>query len=273
MVHDLYERMQDTAEFLRKQGVGHADIGIVLGSGLAATEVILEDSIDIPYNRIPHLAHSGSPGHRGVLKYGRIGAAYALVFCGRLHYYEGYDMWQVSYPIRIMQVLGVSRAITTAAAGALNTEYNTGDLVLLSDHLNLMPDNPLRGIVDPRLGLRFPDMTNAYDPEWSEQIASAALTSGLELRRGVYVSLMGPSLETQAECAYLRGIGADLVGMSVVPEVITGVQAGIRMAAVCIVSNIALHPDEDIRADVMEILATADAATPRLIALLTASCS
>jgi purine-nucleoside phosphorylase len=207
------------------------------------------------------------------LKYGKIGGTRALVFCGRLHYYEGFEMWQVSYPVRIMQMLGVSRAITTAAAGGLNDTYQPGDLVLLRDHLNFMPDNPLRGLSDPRLGLRFPDMTQAYDRNWCDHILKAAETEEIGLSRGVYVSLMGPSLETQAECGFLRQAGADLVGMSVVPETITAVQAGIRMAAICIVSNLAWHPGQDIRADVMEILGTADAATPRLIRIIRASCS
>lgn len=249
------------------------DMGIILGSGLTAMNEILNELCAFEYGDIPHLPVSSAPGHQGILRYGFIGEKYVLMFCGRLHYYEGHAMWQVSYPMRIMQALHVPTVIVTAAAGGLNTEYMSGDLVMVTDHLNLMPDNPLRGLTDPRLGARFPDMTTAYDPTWQQRLLSAAQRAGIHLKSGVYAGLQGPSLETQAECAFLRSAGADLVGMSVVPEVITGVQAGIRMAAVCIVSNMAWHPGDSNPSTVSEILATADSAVPHLASLLKTYCS
>jgi len=269
----LYENMLESADYLRARGIAQVDTAMILGSGLGATDEILDDFIEIPYSKIPHLAQSGAPGHQGVLKYGNIGAARVLMFCGRLHYYEGYPMWQVSYPVRILQALRVPRAIVTAAVGALSDSFAPGDLVLVRDHINLLPENPLRGVVDPRLGERFPDLTMAYHPKWSGHILETAETQGIQLKSGVYAALMGPSLETQAECEFLRSIGADLVGMSVVPEIIVGVQAGIRMTAVCIVSNMAWHAGVPIKATVAEILATAGAQVPKLTKLIRASCS
>lgn len=265
--------MHDSAAFLHDRGIGKADIGIILGSGLAAMDAIIDVSVSVDYAEIPHLPHTGAPGHKGVLKYGKIGTCDVLMFCGRLHYYEGHPMWMVSYPLRIMQALAVSRTIVTAAVGSLNPALAPGDLVLITDHINLMPDNPLRGLVDPDLGERFPDMTNAYDRDMSLRLRSSAQTVGITLKSAVYASLQGPSLETQAECRFLQLAGADVVGMSVVPEVITGVQAAIRMAAICIVSNRALHPGDPTPSTVAEILSTADAAVPRLATLLKAFCT
>lgn len=265
--------MHESAAYLRARGVGKVDMGIILGSGLTAMNTILNEQCSFQYRDIPHLPVSGAPGHEGILRYGVIGEKSVLMFCGRLHYYEGYPMWHVAYPVRIMQALEVARAIVTAAAGGLNMEYLAGDLVLVTDHLNLMPDNPLRGLEDPRLGERFPDMTTAYNPAWRQRLLDGAQTAGIKLKTGTYAGLQGPSLETQAECAFLRSIGADLVGMSLVPEIITGVQAGIPMAAVCIVSNMAWHPGDTNPSTVPEILATAEAAAPMLASLINISCS
>jgi purine-nucleoside phosphorylase len=166
-----------------------------------------------------------------------------LMFCGRLHYYEGYPMWRVAYPMRILQALEVKSALLTAAAGGLREDLKVGDLVLIRDHISLMPDNPLRGIIDPKLGDRFPDLTVAYNHAFASELKSAANREQIDLKEGVYAGLQGPSLETQAECNFLRFAGGDIVGMSIIPEVIIGVQAGIRMAALCVVSNLAWHPE------------------------------
>jgi purine-nucleoside phosphorylase len=265
---DLYTYMQESATYLRAQGVGNVDIGIIAGSGLSEIHNILDTPLVIPYADIPHLPVSGAPGHAGVLRYGKVGNADILIFCGRLHYYEGYPLWQVAYPVRILQALTAPCALVTAAVGGLNTDFEAGELMLVTDHLNLMPDNPLRGLDDPRLGERFPDLTTAYDPELRQILLDAAQHSDVLLRTGVYAGLQGPSLETQAECFFLRQAGADVVGMSVVPEVITGVQAGIRMASVCIVANMAWHPGEETKSVVSEILKTADSAVPRLSAIV-----
>ena len=265
--------MHESVAFLHQRGITEVDLAIILGSGLTAVQKILEDQVSIRYADIPHMPVSSAPGHEGILRYGRIGDKRVLMFCGRIHYYEGFQMWQVVYPIRILQALQVPQLIITAAVGGLNQELRPGDLVSISDHINFMPDNPLRGLVDNQLGERFPDMTVAYSPDLRYQLAQVAHEIGIDLKSGVYAALPGPSLETQAECAFLRKAGGDVVGMSVVPEVITGVQAGIRVAAVCVVSNMAWHPDDQSPSTVENILATAALAGTAMARLIKASCS
>jgi purine-nucleoside phosphorylase len=253
--------------------MGTADLGIILGSGLDEVHAMMEDQMSLEYDSIPHMTVTTAPGHTGMLRFGRIGEMQVLVFCGRFHYYEGHPMWRVVYPVRIIQALGVPRVLVTAAAGGLNDTYTTGDLVLVNDHINLMPDNPLRGLSDPRLGDRFPDMTDGYNKEWRHQIMSIAADLGITLKTGIYAGLQGPNLETQAECDFLRRVGADLVGMSVVPEIITGVQAGIRMAALCVISNMAWHGGKGGQSTVEEILAQAQSSAPVLASLIRAVCT
>lgn len=265
--------MQESTDFLRQRGIAEVDLAIILGSGLGAVQNILDEEVSIRYSQIPHMPLSSAPGHEGVLRYGRIGSKRVLMFCGRIHYYEGFQMWQVVYPIRILQALQVQELIITAAVGGLNQDLRPGDLVVLTDHINLMPDNPLRGLVDDQLGERFPDMTVAYDPDLRSHLAAVADELGMVLKTGVYAALQGPSLETQAECAFLRQAGADVVGMSVVPEVITGVQARMRIAGVCVVSNMALHPGDQSPSTVENILATAAHAGDAMAVLIKGSCS
>lgn len=270
---ELKASMHESAAFLHQRGITEVDLAIILGSGLNAVQEILEEQISIRYADIPHMPVSSAPGHEGVLRYGRIGTRRVLMFCGRIHFYEGFQMWQVVYPIRILQALQVPELIITAAVGGLNQDLQPGDLVLLSDHINFMPDNPLRGLIDNQLGERFPDMTVAYSPGLRHQLVEVAQELGIALKSGVYVALQGPSLETQAECAFLKLAGADVVGMSVVPEVITGVQAGIKVAAVCVVSNMAWHPEDQNPSTVENILATAALAGSAMARLIKASCS
>jgi purine-nucleoside phosphorylase len=265
--------MHESADFLRKEGVGHIDIGVILGSGLDKVYASLKEQVSIQYSQIAHMTETTAPGHSGVLRYGTIGEKRVLMFCGRFHYYEGHPMWRVVYPVRIMQAWGVRRVLVTAAAGGLNDAYRTGDLVLVTDHINLMPDNPLRGMTDSRLGERFPDMTNAYDIEWRQEILDLARETNITLRTGVYAALQGPSYETQAECELLRRAGADLVGMSVVPEIIAGVQAGIRMAAVCVISNMAWHAGTPQPTSAEQVLQQANASAEKLALLISEVCS
>ena len=217
MIH-LYEYMHESASFLKQEGMGTADLGIILGSGLDEVHAMMEDQMSLEYASIPHMTGTTAPGHTGMLRFGRIGEKQVLVFCGRFHYYEGHPMWRVVYPVRIIQALGVPRILVTAAAGGLNDTYTTGDLVLVNDHINLMPDNPLRGLSDPRLGDRFRDMTDGYDKEWRHQIMSIAADLGITLKTGIYAGLQGPNLETQAECDFLRRVGADLLSVGGKPR-------------------------------------------------------
>lgn len=265
--------MLESAALLNQLGIVEVDLAIILGSGLNAIQEILEEKVAIRYAEIPHMPVSSAPGHEGVLRYGRIGNKRVLMFCGRIHYYEGFPMWQVVYPIRILQALHVPELIITAAVGGLNQDLQPGDLVMLTDHINLMPDNPLKGLVDNQLGERFPDLTVAYSPELRRQLAEVSDKLGIALKSGVYVAVQGPSLETQAECVFLKQAGGDVVGMSVVPEVITGVQAGMRVSAICVVSNMALHPGDQTPSTVENILATAALAGSKMAGLIKASCS
>lgn len=240
---DLLSLIEETADFLRHHGVEEVDAGIILGSGLGGIESIVNVRETIPYTDVPHLAGAAVLSHRGHILYGDCGGKRVLVFSGRIHYYEGHEMWQVAYPVRIINALGAKCCISTAAAGGLNADYKEGDIVAISDQINLLPANPLRGPNDDRLGPRFPDMSEPYDQRLRGQFQKACETLGIRTHQGVYASLAGPSLETKAEYIFLHRIGADLVGMSVVPEAIVAAHAGIPFLAVSVVSNICYPPE------------------------------
>ena len=241
---NLYDLIEESANWLRQEGVGKIDFGITLGSGLGAVADRFESIASFAYSSIPHLPGASVQSHKGVLHYVKAGDKYGLVFKGRIHYYEGYEMWQVGYPVRLLKALGADLLITTGAAGGLNPAYKEGDVVVLKDHINLMPENPLRGSHDPRLGVRFPDMSEPYSEILREGLRASAKKNGFKVHEGVYAALPGPSLETRAEYDYLHRIGADLVAMSIVPEVLVGVQCGMRIAGVCIVSNVCYPPEK-----------------------------
>ncbi|MDX1476371.1 MAG: purine-nucleoside phosphorylase [Saprospiraceae bacterium] len=234
---DLYDRIQAAASWLHEKGVDEVDVGIILGSGLGAVADLVEDALVIPYAEIPHWGVASVTGHRGELRYGRIGAARVLVCAGRLHYYEGHPMWQVGYATRVVHALGASFLITTGAAGGLNARYMAGDVVLIRDHISLMPDNPLRGQHDPRLGVRFPDMSRAYHRGLRHRVYRICSSLGQEIEEGVYAGLPGPNLETPAEYAFLQQAGADMVGMSVIPDAIVAAQSGLPLLGIAVISN------------------------------------
>lgn len=265
---DLYTQMHTSAAWLRTRGIGGADLGIILGSGLGELSNVLSDRISIPYSEIPHMPRTGVVGHAGVLEYGTLGKRRVLMFRGRLHFYEGHQMWKVTYPMRLLQVLGVPDVLLTAAVGGVSQRVSAGDLVLITDHINLMGDNPLRGIDSAGLGDRFVEMRGGYHSAWRAEIRQAAERAGVQVGEGVYAAMGGPSLETPAECRFLNLIGADVVGMSVVPEVIVGVQAGIRMAALCVVTNINWPPEHVTCGDTQVILAMAGKKLAQIAQLL-----
>jgi len=246
---NLYDLIQESAIWLKERGVDRIDFGIILGSGLGSIADAFEVIAAFKYDDVPHLAGTAVMGHKGELLYVRTsvgtstGLRYGLIFRGRIHYYEGFEMWQVAYPVRILKELGAGLLITTGAAGGLNPDYREGDIVALRDHINLMNENPLRGAHDTRLGLRFPDMSKPYSQNINARLKEVAKASGMRLHEGVYAGLTGPSLETKAEYAYLHRIGADLVAMSIVPEVIVAVQCGLDIAGICVVSNICYPPN------------------------------
>jgi purine-nucleoside phosphorylase len=264
----LFERIEAAAEVVRARSALHPEIGIILGTGLGglAEEIAVEAAI--PYQEIPGFPLSTVESHAGRLLLGRLANRPVVAMQGRFHRYEGYGLDEVTFPVRVMRALGAEILIVSNACGGMNPLWSPADLVLLSDHINLLGDNPLVGPNDERLGLRFPDMSAPYDPELRALARAAAVELGITLREGVYVAVGGPNLETRAEYRMLRGLGADVVGMSTVPEVIVAAHAGMRTVGISIITDQCL-PDALEPADIGRIIATAGRAEPSLTRLIT----
>ena len=235
----LFDRVEAASHAIGRVVADPPTVAVVLGSGLGAQADRLTDPIAIPYADIPHFPAPSVAGHRGVLVVGTLGKTRVAAFQGRFHYYEGHDLEAVTFPVRVLHALGVKTLILTAASGGINADYQPGDLVCLADHLNLLGANPLRGPNDDRLGLRFPDMTRVYSSDLRQVAREQADRLGLILREGVYACLPGPSYETPAEIRMLRILGADVVGMSTVPEAIVARHAGMDVLAFALVTNAA----------------------------------
>lgn len=232
-------KLAEVRSYLEERITVVPELGVILGSGLGAFADLVEDKVVIPYKDIPHFPISTVEGHAGQLVFGKVKGRSVLVMQGRFHYYEGYTMQEVTFPIRVMQVLGVNGLIVTNAAGGINSAFRAGDLILIKDHLNLMGDNPLRGANLSDLGPRFPDMSEGYNLEWRQKALAIAKEMGINPQEGVYVAVSGPSYETPAEIRYMRTIGADMVGMSTVPEVIVANHGGMRVLGISCVTNMA----------------------------------
>jgi purine-nucleoside phosphorylase len=263
----LFDRVQEAAAVVRQRSRVQPDVGIVLGTGLGGLVDELEVETAVPYQDIPGFPLSTVESHAGRLLLGRLGSRPVVAMQGRFHRYEGYDLATVTFPIRVMHALGAQFLIVSNACGGMNPLWNPGDLVLLSDHINLLGDNPLIGANDDRLGLRFPDMSAPYDPELRALARATALELGITLREGVYVAVPGPNLETRSEYRMLRMMGADVVGMSTVPEVIVAVHSGMRTLGISIITDQCL-PDALEPADIGRIIATAARAEPSLTRLI-----
>jgi purine-nucleoside phosphorylase len=236
---DEFTRAESAARFLESQSGLFPKIGLVLGSGLGAFADELSEATRIPYENIPFFPRSTAIGHAGQMVIGKVGAVPVAVMQGRVHLYEGYSVQEVAFPVRVMGLMGIHSLMLTNAAGGINLEYKQGALVVLTDHLNLQGQNPLVGANDERLGQRFPDMTQAYFKPYREIALAAAKQLGKPMHQGIYAGLLGPSYETPAEIRYLRTIGADLVGMSTVPEVIAARHMGLKVLAISCVTNMA----------------------------------
>ena len=264
----LHDRVLAAAEIVRTRSALRPDVAIVLGTGLGglAREIAVE--AEIPYGEIPGFPLSTVETHAGRLLLGRLGGRPVVAMQGRFRRYEGYDLQQVTFPVRVLHALGARTLVVSNACGGMNPLWGPGDLVLLSDHINLLGDNPLVGPNDERLGPRFPDMSEPYDAGLRGLARSAALELGIVLREGVYVAVPGPNLETRAEYRMLRSVGADVVGMSTVPEVIVAVHQGMRVVGVSIITDQCL-PDALEPADIGRIIATAARAEPQLTRLIT----
>lgn len=242
-------------------------VGIILGTGLGGLAAQIDDRTAIPYAEIPHFSVSTVESHAGQLVCGTLRGVPVVAMEGRFHYYEGYSMQQVTFPVRVMKSLGIEILIITNAAGGMNPHYELADLVAIEDHINLMGDNPLRGPNDDALGPRFPDMSQPYDKQLLALARRSALELGIPCQPGVFVAVTGPNLETRAEYRMLRALGADLVGMSTVPEVIVAVHAGLRVLGFSIVTDICL-PDALEPVEISKILATAAKGGERLARLI-----
>ena len=253
----LYERAEHATRVIRARISVEPRIALVLGSGLGSFADDFEESVAIPYEDIPGFVRSTAQGHAGRLVIGKIENVPVLAMQGRVHYYEGYSLEEVTFPVRTFGLLGVKTLVLTNAAGGINVQLTQGALMVISDHVNLMGVNPLRGPNDERFGPRFPDMSAVYSPELQELVVDEARAIGVEVRRGIYGGLSGPSYETPAEIHLLRALGADAVGMSTVPEAIVARHMGLEVLGISCITNMAAGiSDEPINHE--EVMATGD---------------
>lgn len=250
-------------QFLLSQGFGDAVTGLVLGTGLGALAEKIEVENIISYRDIPHFPVATVEFHKGRLILGHTSGKKIIVMQGRFHYYEGYSMQEITFPVRVMKALGLKNLLLSNAAGGMNPDYKKGDLVLIEDHINQLPENPLRGLNDPAFGDRFTDMSQPYNIGLNQSLINAALAAGISLKKGVYVSVMGPNLETRSEYRFLRMIGADMVGMSTVPEVIVANQVGLSCAAISVITD-ECDPGNLKPVNIAEIIETAGRADVKL---------
>jgi purine-nucleoside phosphorylase len=264
---DLYDQITFAADAIRRVWSERPHAGIILGTGLGGLAEHIDVAAMLDYESIPGFPKSTAMSHRGRLVCGRLEGVPVLAMEGRFHGYEGYALRQITLPVRVMKALGARLLIVSQAVGGLNPYYRAGDVMIIDDHINLMGDNPLVGINDDRLGPRFPDMSAPYDPPLIEKGLQIARQHDFVAHRGVVVAVTGPNLETRAEYRFLRQIGADVVGMSTVPEVIVAVHAGLRVFGLSVVTDLCL-PDALAPADIDEIIATANSAEPKLRALV-----
>jgi purine-nucleoside phosphorylase len=265
----LFDEIRSAVDAVREITTLKPSVGIILGTGLGQLAESIEIEATLPYERIPGFPLSTVESHAGRLLLGRLGRRPVVAMQGRFHRYEGYSLNAVTFPVRVMHGLGAETLIVSNACGGMHPLWAPGDLVLLSDHINLLGDNPLIGSNDERLGPRFPDMSAPYDPELRALARSVARELGIVLREGVYVAVPGPNLETRAEYRMLRGLGADVVGMSTVPEVIVAAHAGMRTIGLSIITDQCL-PDALEPADINRIIDTARRAEPSLSRLISA---
>lgn len=264
----LFEKVTESADYIRSVAKTGADYAIVLGTGLGDYAATISDQITIPYSEIPNFPVSTVKSHQGQLIFGYKFGIPVIALSGRFHYYEGYTSAEVTFPIRVLKALGIQHLILTNAAGGVNPHFVEGDIVIIEDHINMMPDHPLRGAHDERLGPRFPDMMAAYHPETNLQFQGLAASLKMPLKKGVYLGLQGPSLETPAEYKMAHILGADLVGMSTIPEVIVARSMDMRVTAFSIVSNVCFPTAAITKTTIDEVIAVVNASATKVQKLL-----
>ncbi|MEO1654308.1 MAG: purine-nucleoside phosphorylase [Bacteroidota bacterium] len=263
----MIEQIKEADAFLRSQVTQLPEFGIILGTGLGGLISEIENAEVIEYDDIPHFPISTVESHHGKLIFGQLAGKQVVAMQGRFHYYEGYSMQQVTFPVRVMKLLGIQKLFVSNAAGGLNPDYKISELMILNDHINLLPDNPLRGKNLDEMGVRFPDMLESYDRHMMQQALKIAEKEGFPAHQGVYVSVSGPNLETPAEYKFLRIIGADAVGMSTVPEVIVARQMSLPTFAVSVITDLCF-PEALKPVTVEEVIAAAHQAEPNLTKLM-----
>jgi purine-nucleoside phosphorylase len=264
---DLYDKIQEACAFIRRAWHHTPHAGIILGTGLGPLAQRIDVEATIEYGDIPHFPQSTATSHRGRLVCGNLCGLPVVAMEGRFHMYEGYPLKQITLPVRVMKFLGAHLLIVSNACGGMNPNHRAGDIVVIEDHINMMGDNPLIGINDERLGPRFPDMCHPYDPDLIQTALRLARQNDIVAHPGVFVAVAGPNLETRAEYRFLRMIGADVVGMSTVPEVIVAVHCGMRTVGFSVVTDMCL-PDALEPADVEKIIGVANDAEPKLTTLV-----
>lgn len=259
----MYKKALETADFLRSQGIENVKVAIILGTGLGklANEIEVNKSLD--YMDIPNFPLATVEYHSGKLIYGKLEGTDVLVMQGRFHYYEGYSMQEITFPVRVMKLLGIETLLVSNACGAVNPSYKPASLMIIDDHINMLPGNPLIGNNHSEFGPRFPDMSRPYDPGLIEKMEQLAEKHQIEVEKGVYVAWMGPNLETRAEYRFIRTMGADVVGMSTVPEVIVANHMNMRVAAVSVITDLC-DPDNLKPVDIDDILSNAAMAEKHL---------
>jgi len=266
-VLDLHEKIEDAVAEIKKHWDKTPHAGVILGTGLGSLVKEIEVEVTIDYGDIPHFPSSTAISHAGRLVCGTLAGLPIVAMEGRMHMYEGYPLKMITLPVRVMKALGAGLLVVSNACGGMNPNYRCGDIMIIEDHINLMGDNPLIGINDDRLGPRFPDMCEPYQQSLVDRALAIARKEDIVAHKGVFVAVAGPNLETRAEYRFLRTIGADVVGMSTVPEVIVAVHCGLRVVGFSIITDMCL-PDALKPANVEEIIAVANGAEPHLTTLV-----
>lgn len=260
-------QIKEAYSYIGSKVSGKPEVGIILGTGLGGLVKDIDVDQILPYGEIPHFPVSTVETHEGKLIFGKLGGKSVVAMQGRFHYYEGYTMKQITFPVRIMKKLGIHTLLISNAAGGMNPLYTRGDLMLIADHINLLGDNPLIGINLDEFGPRFPDMSEPYSEELMALAQDVALDNKIKLQKGVFVAVSGPNLETKAEYRFLRAIGGDVVGMSTVPENIVAVHSGLKVLGISVITD-ECFPDSLQSVNVAEIIETAKKAEPKLTMLM-----
>lgn len=264
---DLPEKIKESASFIRSKFSDGLDLGIILGTGLGGLVKSVKISEEIAYSEVPHFVNSTVEFHEGKLILGELSGKKVMVMQGRFHFYEGYSMEQITFPVRVMAELGIQNLIISNACGGLNPDYKPGDIMIMKDHINLLGQNPLIGKNYHQLGPRFPDMSEPYYRKHIELVEKVAENQGLAIKKGVYSCMSGPSLETAAEYRMLQIIGSDVIGMSTVPEVIAAIHGGLKVLGLSVITD-SCQPDDLRPVDLPEIIKIAGQAEPHLVKLI-----